>query len=949
MPRQDPFAYLLQREKRFPSLSPLSMGEGVGNAREAEARAAFEMGRAAADPATRLRWLDRAHRLFPADPTLRLALAEACLGRDDARAESLLGSLAAEHDTREVWLALAATRFTLGDARGAAEALARTLSRHAMPPGLEGLAGAIAAAAGAPGWCAMQSDGGLIWGPVRRAPKVVAKNSKTRVALDRNDLLGSPLAPDGLRRVEGFVQEAPDGGLEGWAWLPANPDIDPVLRVLPRRGTALRVVADRDASAGEGPLGRRRAFAVPTSTLAGLAGPFRVAGADGRDLLGSPVRIGPLPTPPRPLGGPPANGGIDVIVPIHGARASSLACLDSVLASDPQPTRVIVVDDASKDEQLTRVLDALASDGRIVLRRHRRARGFPVAANVGLRIAAQAGHHAVLLNSDTLVPFGWLGALRACAEAASDIGTVTPLSNSGGIVSYPGPDGSNPVPDLGETLRLDRLARRANGQAIVELPVGVGFCLFIHNDCLRATGLLRTDVFAQGYGEENDFCLRATQRGFRHVAAPGVFIAHVGRQSFGAVSRDLRERNARLLERLHPGYDALIARHLAADPLAPARRRIDRLRFRGPRASRAVLLVSHDQGGGVERAVAARAEAARAQGRRPLVLRPNRMGGALLNDPGIIQRFPNLAFAMPAAKAALCELLTSERVEQIEFHHLLGHDPSVLELPGLLRVPYEVHVHDHAWFCPRVLLLNGDGRYCGEPPVMACTACVAHAGSLLDEPISPPALRARSARLLSGARQVLVPSPDAASRLARHFQGVQPVVDRHEDDAQLSPVPPALGGRCRVIVVGAIGQAKGYEVLLRCARDAAGRGLDLDFVVVGHTIGDGALMAAGPIFVTGPFEAQEATALIRAQEGTIGFVPSVVPETWCYALTDLWRAGLRAAVFDLGAQAMRVRETGWGFCLPHEATATQINDALLAANGIWRHEDGPPTQAKIGS
>ncbi len=151
------------------------------------------------------------------------------------------------------------------------------------------------------------------------------------------------------------------------------------------------------------------------------------------------------------------------------------------------------------------------------------------------------------------------------------------------------------------------------------------------------------------------------------------------------------------------------------------------------------------------------------------------------------------------------------------------------------------------------------------------------------------------------------------------------------------------------MVVGAIGQAKGYDVLLCCAQDAVRRGLDLDFVVVGHTIGDAALMGAGPVFVTGPFEAQEATRLIHGQGGTIGFVPSVVPETWCFALTDLWRAGLRAVVFDLGAQAMRVRETRWGFCLPHEANAGQINDALLAAGGIWRHEGGPPSQAKTGS
>ena len=64
----------------------------------------------------------------------------------------------------------------------------------------------------------------------------------------------------------------------------------------------------------------------------------------------------------------------------------------------------------------------------------------------------------MLLNSDTLVPPGWLERLRDAAYSARDIGTVTPLSNDASILSYPGPAGSNPRPDQAATNRLDRLA-----------------------------------------------------------------------------------------------------------------------------------------------------------------------------------------------------------------------------------------------------------------------------------------------------------------------------------------------------------------------------------------------------------------------------------------------------------------------------------------------------------
>jgi len=78
-----------------------------------------------------------------------------------------------------------------------------------------------------------------------------------------------------------------------------------------------------------------------------------------------------------------------------------------------------------------------------------------------------------------LVPRGWLARLQEAALSSGDIGTVTPISNDGSIVSYPGLVGTNAVPDMAQTHGLDTLARRANGADLVEIPVGVGFCLYI--------------------------------------------------------------------------------------------------------------------------------------------------------------------------------------------------------------------------------------------------------------------------------------------------------------------------------------------------------------------------------------------------------------------------------------------------------------------------------------
>jgi glycosyltransferase involved in cell wall biosynthesis len=214
---------------------------------------------------------------------------------------------------------------------------------------------------------------------------------------------------------------------------------------------------------------------------------------------------------------------------------------------------------------------------------------------------------------------------------------------------------------------------------------------------------------------------------------------------------------------------------------------------------------------------------------------------------------------------------------------------------------------------------------------------VAQAGSLIDENISVAALRERSARLLTAARRVVVPSQDTAMRLHRYFPGLRPVVEHHQDDVGCEgPVSRPPTGTCRVCVVGAIGLHKGYHVILACARDAAERRLPLEFVIVGHTIDDRALLETGRVFITGSYAADEAVELITAQNATLALQASIWPETWCLTLGEMWRAGLRVVAFDIGAQAERIRRTGRGMLLPLGTPAHAMNDAMLAACGITR-------------
>ena len=188
----------------------------------------------------------------------------------------------------------------------------------------------------------------------------------------------------------------------------------------------------------------------------------------------------------------------------------------------------------------------------------------------------------------------------------------------------------------------------------------------------------------------------------------------------------------------------------------------------------------------------------------------------VLGDEGA-DAFPNLRFVLPSELPALARFLRGTGLREVELHHLLGHDPTVLDLIALLGVPYEVHVHDYALICPRVALVGRERRYCGEPAVTTCEACIADLGSVSGEAISVAALRQRSGRLLAGARRVLAPSEDTAVRMRRHFPAIEVRTLAHGDDNDLAATPirgPAGHGTARICVVGAIGVEKGYDILL---------------------------------------------------------------------------------------------------------------------------------------
>ncbi len=272
---------------------------------------------------------------------------------------------------------------------------------------------------------------------------------------------------------------------------------------------------------------------------------------------------------------------IDIVIPVYRDCQVTRACLESVLKhTEPETAGIIVVDDASPDTDLVGFCDQLAREGKVKLLRHEVNQGFVHSVNEGM--AQNEDRDVVLLNSDTRVPPGWLERLRRCASQGEDVATVTPFSNNASICSYPHFGRSGEIP-AGMTLeQLDSLFREANAGESCEIPTGIGFCLYITRRCLDQLGFFDADLFGKGYGEENDFCWRASQHGWRNLACADLYIYHQGAASFGQ-ERDTRMTAAEeILRSRYADYEDAIVDFVNRDPLSRFRHAVDRLRLELP-------------------------------------------------------------------------------------------------------------------------------------------------------------------------------------------------------------------------------------------------------------------------------------------------------------------------------------------------------------------------------
>lgn len=624
---------------------------------------------------------------------------------------------------------------------------------------------------------------------------------------------------------------------------------------------------------------------------------------------------------------------VDVIIPVYGGGDIVLRCLTSVLcAQNQQEMALVVIDDGSPDPVLSGNLENLAKVHGFTLLKNPANLGFVASVNRGMRL--NVARDVILLNSDTVVADGWLDRLRGAAYSADNIGTVTPMSNNATICSFPRfcavnrLYGGKTAGDMAEVFAL------ANNGMTVDIPTAVGFCMYIKRSVIEDVGYFDKGQWGKGYAEENDFSLKAASQGWRSVAACDVFVEHEGGVSFGASALPQLKKNLEVLNALYPDYARTVQRFIDADPLSVARSNVARVLIR-EFSSRYMLHVVHGLGGGTKKAVEDIGVCLSKEGEHVLELSSISLDQWVLRCTAL----PYVVHYQSSSINDLVDDLVGFGVWHIHYHQTMHYPVAIWELPGRLGVAYDFTIHDYLSVCPRINMMDESGGYCGDSQMSSdnCSRCVTVNG--LDHDLmgiyedfggAVSVWRQKYLEVLKGARLVIAPSRSAAEIVSRHFDLENLVIQPHpEPEYEYHPHSERVIGYS-ICVIGAIGDHKGYQRLLQCVRSAEKEGLPLRFHVIGYTTDDASLLKYRTVSISGEYVPAELARHVEATGARIALFLSPWPETFCYALSEAWQAGLFPVALDIGAIAERIKDCGCGKLLSVESDAKTINRELMA-------------------
>ena len=619
---------------------------------------------------------------------------------------------------------------------------------------------------------------------------------------------------------------------------------------------------------------------------------------------------------------------VTVVIPVYRGFNETRRCIESAIQNTNIASHeIILINDCSPEPQIKNLLHSYTNKHpHIHVVTNNENLGFVKTVNIGMKLAGNAD--VILLNSDTVVANNWLDKLINQAYINDNIGTVTPFSNNATICSYPDIDGWVAIPDGEDVSSLDKACKIANEGRYIEIPTAVGFCMYIKRSCLKDVGFFDEKSFGKGYGEENDFCLRAIKKGWKHILATDIFVFHAGEVSFSKSAEEKKLNAMNVLRARYPYYERIVNAHVIKNEAYSNRLAITAARYRMDNRS-VVLFITHRYSGGTEKHIQEIADAISVNNARVLILRPaNEENGCDVLLEAHCKNDKLKLYLTSKNLELLAGVLKFFGLNKVHVHHVIGYRFDIEELVYLVGAPYDVTIHDFYFICPRINLITPGSGFCGTPSVSDCNACLTMEPKI-GESVEIIWWRVKYGSLLNGASSVYCPSKDVADRIIEHL----PLVKIHVVPHEVYHLPEIRKGFSkreikRFAILGVLAEHKGLSLVESALVEINKKNLPIEFVLIGYP--EKHLKENKYFRSTGKYNDVDLASLIDDVDPDAILFPVCWPETYSYTLTTALLSGRPIVAPSIGAFSERLQGVSNGYIYPVNLSSSQLVSFLLS-------------------